>query len=76
MDAVWDLLSFISDTLSPFCPVQFFPSASGLGTQVLDIQGQHYRVLKQVQITLIKQQLQLGNRATAAHHNESIVRCR
>lgn len=49
MDAVWDLLSFISDTLSPFCPVQFFPSAGLGGTQVLDIQGQRYRVLKQVQ---------------------------
>lgn len=49
MDAVWDLLSFISDTLCQVCPVQFFPSAGFV--EVLDIQGQRYRVLRQVQIT-------------------------
>lgn len=47
MDSIWELISTLCDALSQFCPVQFFPSA-GLGSQVLDIQGQQYRVLKQI----------------------------
>jgi hypothetical protein len=48
MNAVWDLLQYLSDTISTlqtFCPVQFLPSGAA---QVFEIEGERYRVLKEV----------------------------
>lgn len=45
MESVWDLLQYVADTLSSFCPVQFLPIAAAT---VLEVEGQRYRVLKQV----------------------------
>jgi hypothetical protein len=45
MDAVWDLLQYLTDTVNSFCPFQILPSPAA---QVVEVEQQRYRVLKQV----------------------------
>jgi hypothetical protein len=57
MDAVWDLLQYLTDTVNSFCPFQILPSPAA---QVFEVEQQRYRVLKQVTEAPKEQQIRSG----------------